>query len=135
MNWRSRLWPSRSGGRTFEQLKEAAGSPYPYRLSTAMFWWSAGIAMRLSLAHAASLAVGLFAGIAFLSGGYFYVRIIRRRLIEALVPFGAPLGIRTRIVGWLSLGNPVRETTKGRAIFAFALLGFLFATVGFVLFP
>lgn len=131
MNWR-RFFPQSMGRRNLEQLKEAAGSPYPYRLSVATFWWLAGFMFLLFPAKDSlpPAAAPFFIG-AFVAGGYFFFRIRRRGLADVIVLYLVQPRIGFPILGWLWFGNPLREGVVGRAVFALSAGGLAFSFVAF----
>ena len=133
MNWRL-LFPRSMGARSLEQLKEAAGSPFPYRISVATFWWLGGVMFTLFPAAyslppaAAPVLIGMF-----VTGGYFFVRIFRRGLAEVIVLYLVKPKVGFFILGWLLFGNPLREGTLGRAIFVLSVAGLVFSQAAFFL--
>jgi hypothetical protein len=131
MTWRRWFWPKTIvTGRSIDELKQAAGSPYPYRLAVGTFWWLGGVIALLSPGNGSMppVAAPLFLGV-FLAGAFFYLRIFRRGLAEVVLLYVLKPRTGFPILGWLWFGNPLREGPVGRVIFAFTISGLAFCFV------
>jgi hypothetical protein len=100
-----------------DELKQAAGSPYPYRLAVGAFWWLGGVALLLSVKTDSIpfVAAPFFVGDIF-AGGFFYLRMFRRGLGQVILLYLVKPKIGLPLLGWLLFGNPMRESLAGKLI-------------------